>query len=229
MKEILAAVLASMHADIGRMDRIGMNIANASTAGYKREVAGTLPFAARVEAADGTGEARTAAAHLDLRAGTLKATGQSLDLAVAGNAWFEVATEHGPAYTRRGDFRLDARARLVTQQGLPVLGTSGEIQLPHGAPYVDANGQVFASAPSPGEHTPPLAQIKLLVFEVGTAMERGADGLMLTRADGAAPREGAVQVQQGYLENSNVSHMHEMVRLLGTMRHMETLQKVALG
>jgi len=41
--------------------------------------------------------------------------------------------------------------------------------------------------------------------------------------------EAGLQVQQGFLENSNVSHMHEMVGLLESLRHLEAMQKVALG
>ena len=42
-------------------------------------------------------------------------------------------------------------------------------------------------------------------------------------------REGAVQVQQGVLENANVSQLHEMVRLMETVRHFESLQRVTAG
>ncbi len=229
MNEILSAVVAGMHADIGRIDRIAMNIANTGTAGYKRETAVALPFAARLAAQVEEAGLVPQGVHLDLRPGTLRMTGQNLDLAIVGDGWFEVATDHGPAYTRRGDFRLDARGRLVTQQGLPVLGTGGELQLPHGMPVIDATGQVFASPTRPGERPQPIGQLKVVQFEAAAPMQRTGDGLMLTGADARAPREGTVEVRQGALENSNVSHMHEMVRLMETMRHMETLQKVALG
>lgn len=231
MNPILAAVVSGMHADIGRMDRIAMNIANTATPGYKREAASAQAFAAQVQApAQASGlEPAAQAVHLDPRPGTLRITGERLDLALVGDGWFEVATDQGPAYTRRGDFRLDARGRLVTQQGLPVLGTGGEIQLPHGQPVIDASGQVFASPPVPGERPQPLAQLRIVQFDPAAALQRSGDGLLVTRAEGAAPREGSVEVRQGALENSNVSHLHEMVRLMETMRHMETLQKVALG
>ena len=42
-------------------------------------------------------------------------------------------------------------------------------------------------------------------------------------------REGAVQIQQGALENSNVNHLQEMVRLMEAVRHFESLQRVATG
>lgn len=229
MNDVLSAVLASMHADIARVDRIGMNIANAGTTGYKRETGAT--FASRVAdaAQAGGGVSMRASAHLDLRPGTLRSTGQPLDLALAGAGWFEVATEHGPAYTRRGDFRLDARGRVVTQQGLPVQGSGGDIQLAHGRPVIDASGRVFESAGAMSEGAQPVAQVKVVQLDARAPMERTGDGLMLARGEATAMPESAIQLQQGFLENANVSHMHEMVRLLETLRHMESMQKVALG
>ena len=66
-------------------------------------------------------------------------------------------------------------------------------------------------------------------FEAGAAVQKLGDGLVLLQGPPANAAEGTLQVRQGYLENSNVSHMQEMVRLLETVRHLETLQKVALG
>lgn len=225
MHPILSIVLGSMHADLARVDRSGMNIANAHTPGYKREVAAG-GFSSHVQAA-------SLAAHTDLRPGTLKATGQDLDLAIVGTAWFEVATPEGAAYTRQGNFRLDGRGRLVTQQGHPVMGAAGEIQLLHGAPLVDETGRVFEGASAGGSAMPmsaaPVAQIRLVQFEPGAGSLRLGDGLFHFAQAGVPAAEGSVQVLRGHLENSNVSHLHEMVRLLEAVRHFETMQKVAVG
>lgn len=238
MNEILSVVLGGMHDDMARMTRVGMNLANAQTAGYKREVASAGAFAAQVDA---LGAARASAAsaggdllvHADLRPGTLKTTGQNLDLAILGPAWFEVSTPQGTAYTRQGDFRLDARGRLVTQQGHPVMGIGGEIQLPHGSPVVDAAGRVHEGLVLTGNSgrpgAPPLAQLKLVQFDPKAPMQRLGDGLVLFQAEGTVAAEGGAEVRQGVLENSNVSHLKEMVRLVETLRHMESLQKVATG
>jgi flagellar basal-body rod protein FlgF len=228
MDPVLSVVLGSMHADMARIERVAMNIANAQTAGYKREVVTATPFAARVDDAAGA-----VAVHTDQRAGTLKRTGESLDLALAGAGWFEVATPQGVAYTRQGHFRQDAQGRVVTQQGHPVLGVGGEIVLLTATPVIDAAGRVFegaAAADGPGRAgVAPLAQLKVVQFDGTPAMQRLGDGLFVLQGEPVLAAEGAVQVRQGFLENSNVSHMHEMVRLLETVRHMESLQKVALS
>lgn len=248
MNEILSLVLGSMHADMARLDRVAMNLANAQTAGYKRDVAVTLPFAARVEQAvqDGvqTGPAAgrsnpsnatdaagalAIASHVDQRPGTLKATGQALDLALAGPGWFEVQTDAGTAYTRQGNFRLDARGRIVTQQGQPVMGVGGEIQLAQGRPVIDAAGRVFdgAAIVADGTRGTPLAQLRIVQFAPSAQVERLGDGLVRVQGEPLATAAGSVQVQQGFLENSNVNPVQEMVQLLQSVRHLETMQKVA--
>ena len=51
MDTILSAVLSSMHADMARMERVAMNVANAQTPGYKREVVSAPAFATQLAAA----------------------------------------------------------------------------------------------------------------------------------------------------------------------------------
>jgi flagellar basal-body rod protein FlgF len=230
MHHVLSMILGSMHADMARMDRVGANIANAQTPGYKRELVSVASFGMHVERG-AAAQAPEVTVAIDQHAGTLKATGQKLDVALAGPGWFEVQTPEGTGYTRQGNFRLDAQGRLVTQQGHPVMGMSGEIQLMHGAPTIDEAGRIHEGAlpgAAPGKF-PPVARLKVVAFDPSAALQRMGDGLMRAPGEGQAVAEGSAQVQQGFLENSNVSPMHEMVRLLETMRHMETLQKVAVG
>jgi flagellar basal-body rod protein FlgG len=218
-----------MQTDMARMERVAMNIANAQTPGYKREVVAAPAFAAQLSAA-----ADALSVHTDQRPGTLKATGQALDLALSGPGWFEIATPEGIAYTRHGRFHVDAQGRLVTQQGHPVMGEGGEIVLLHGNATINVAGRVFEGTTEAGPAgqraaLAPAAQLKLVQFDAAAPIRRLGEGLVLPQGEPAPARPGALQVRQGFLENSNVSHLHEMVRLLETVRHMESLQKVALG
>lgn len=237
MSDILSIVLSSIQADVARTERAAMNLANSQTPGYKREAAASAPFAVQWNAAAQRMEPRTPAeapaVHTDMRAGTLRPTGQPLDLALSGDGWFEVSTDSGFAYTRQGNFRLDASGRLVTQQGHAVMGTSGVIQLVQGSPRIDAAGRVFEGNRTHEAHpsmaSAPVAQIRIVQFEAGADVRRLGDGLLVPRGEPVAAPEGAVQVQQGFLENSNVAHMREMADLMLAVRHLETMQKVATG
>lgn len=212
-----------------------MNLANVLTPGYKRGVAlqrvqganftehlGQAAFTTPSFAAGG-------APIVDLvrsgRAGTLKSTGQSLDVALAGQGYFEVATDAGPAYTRNGGFRLDARARLVTAQGYPVMGTGGEIVLDVANPVIGASGAITSTA-SDGN---PLGQLKVVDFESHSTLTPMGDGLHAAAPGMKVLPPDEVLVRQGFLENSNVSSTEEMNSMIQAMRHFESMQKIAQG
>lgn len=237
MNEVLAISLQSMQGDMTRVEQIGMNLANALTPGYKRGVAVQSPvgasFAAHLagvpgNAAGPTGAAATQAVSLrsDTRAGNLKATGQPLDVALAGKGYFEVATDSGPAYTRQGSFRLDGSGRLVTAQGYPVMGQSGEIVLPTATPSITTSGALVGPGSS---EDAPLAQLKIVEFDAASQQERIGEGLLSAGEGMTLVSAKDVQVRQGYIENSNVASTHEMTQLIQAMRHFETMHKVAQG
>jgi flagellar basal-body rod protein FlgG len=233
-----------MQQDMARLERISMNMANATTPGYKREVVSPLPMntgtfsdamrsvgasqqAAQAEVSGNA--AGTLLIQTDARSGTLKSTGQSLDVALTMPGFFEISTEAGLAYTRQGSWQLDARGRLVTAQGNPVMGQGGEIVLTRPNPVIDAAGQVFESKPGGGAEATPVAQLKVVQFDNAKDFRRVGDGLLSTDQAPTQLADGDVQLRQGFLENSNVSSMQEMVQLIQSMRHFESMQRVALG
>ncbi|MDQ0016092.1 flagellar basal-body rod protein FlgG [Variovorax boronicumulans] len=242
MTDVLAISLQSMQQDMARLERISMNMANATTPGYKREVASSLPMntgtfadamrsvgAARGDVSGSTAAAGTLLIQTDARPGTLKSTGQNLDVALTMPGFFEISTEAGLAYTRQGSWQLDARGRLVTAQGNPVMGQGGEIVLTRPNPVIDAAGQVFESKPGGGAEATPVAQLKVVQFDNAKDFRRVGDGLLSTEQAPTQLADGDVQLRQGFLENSNVSSMQEMVQLIQSMRHFESMQRVALG
>jgi flagellar basal-body rod protein FlgF len=254
MQEILALTLRSMHQDMQRLDRIGSNLANALTPGYQRDVMSSqamnlasTSFGARIEGALPAGAAMNTnmepaiAAPLlvqtDIRPGALKSTGQALDVALTGPGYFEVQTEAGPAYTRQGNFHVDGRGRLVTAQGLAVMGKGGEIYMNGDHPVIDGAGNVYesearATVPSAdGRSTHPqaIAQLKVVQVDDPKTLRRLGEGLMTADGTFSVMKEADFEVRQGFLEASNVSSMQEMVQMMQTMRHFESMQKLALG
>jgi len=242
MSQILAVALASMQQDMQRLDRVAQNLANVATPGYKREVVAARPFAEAVSAGLDTGDpaepfpaAAPGAVEVlsDLRPGSLKVTGQPLDLAIGGEGFFEVSTGGGPAYTRQGSFQADGRGRLVTAQGHPVMGRNGEIHLTTPTPVIDAAGNVTepdaTTGPAASAPGTPVAQLRVVRMEEPRAARRIGEGLLLAGGRVTEVGEGQAKLRQGALENSNVSSVQEMVQLIQTMRHFESMQKVAQG
>ena len=248
MQPILAVTLHGMQQDMDRLDRIALNLANVSTVGYKREMVIAQPFvdamddAAAVSIAAPGGATNSAnpeqlsgavQALFDTRPGTLKLTGSSLDLALTGDGFFEVTTEHGLAYTRQGNLRVDARGRLVTAQGYPVMGKNGDIYLTTPTPAIDAFGNVTepnaTTGPAMSEPGMPLDQIKVVHFDDAKALQRLGDGLIAPGPGMKLVEETDAQIRQGALENANVSSLQEMMQMMQTMRHFESMQKITQG
>ncbi len=236
MQEILAIALRSMQQDAARLEQIGTNVANVSTPGYKRQTLvaraeGALaPSFAQVMTGVASGaEASAPATPLhafdlvrDMSAGTLRPTGRNLDVALQGPGWFEVQGNSGPAYTRQGDFQLDARGRLVTARGEAVQGQGGDILLSSGAFSIDAAGRVVQDGRS-------VDRLRVVSFSKGDAMRPIGGGLFVSEENGQLLGESDVQVRQGFLENANVQHAREMVDLMQTMRHFESIQRAVQG
>ncbi|WP_459569022.1 flagellar hook-basal body protein [Cupriavidus sp. 8B] len=237
MQEIFAVTLASMHQDMARLDRVALNLANVTTPGYKREVVSAQPFSQVVDAMAFAPEQAVGPDGLqvlsDMRPGTMKLTGQALDVALASEGFFEVTTPNGLAYTRQGNFRTDARGRLVTVQGYPVMGKNGDIYLATQSPAIDTAGNITepnaTTGPSALNPGAAVAQIKVVRFDSPKTLPRLGEGLVAAGSGMTVANDAEMQIRQGVLENGNVNSMQEMVQLMQTMRHFESMQKVAQG
>src|SRR5262245_9289639 len=136
--------LSGMRTRMDALDRLAADIANASTAGYKTERAGTTEaqrpsFGQALQAAVdvANSEART-----DLRPGALASTGRPLDVAIHGSGFFVVKTPQGERYTRNGHLVRGADGTLSTDEGDAVLGTDGPIKVDTGTIDIDPDGTV---------------------------------------------------------------------------------------
>jgi flagellar basal-body rod protein FlgF len=237
MQPILEVTLGAMQHDVARLERVATNLANVTTPGYKREIwvqsaepTGTASAFARLYPAGSGSEWRETGLALhangevarDARTGTLKPTGQFLDIALTGPGWFEVATEQGPAYTRHGQFHLDSRGRVINIEGHALMGNGGEIVLSGTGATIDAAGKVHESGRL-------VDQIKVVEFESGAQLAPRGAGLFNSAGYARTMEDSAVQLRQGFLESANVDSAQEMVALTQTMRHFESLHRVLQG
>jgi flagellar basal-body rod protein FlgF len=237
MQPILEVTLGAMQHDVARLERVATNLANVTTPGYKREMwvqsaeptGSASAFARLVETASSI-EPSTSGSEpqthgeiaRDARPGTLKPTGQSLDIALTGPGWFELATEQGPAYTRHGQFHLDSRGRVVNIEGHALMGKGGEVVLSGTGATIDASGKVHESGRL-------VDQIRVVEFESGAQLVARGAGLFNSAGHARTMEDGAVRLRQGFLESANVDSAQEMVTLTQTMRHFESLHRVIQG
>lgn len=213
----IAAV--SMQVDQQRLTTIAHNVANASTPGFKRSVLRADAFASAMQAAAlQTGDSSVASTALDLREGALRLTSAPLDIAVQGEGFIELSSTAGRLVSRGGALRLDERGLLVTAQGHAVLGLKGEIRIaaPQSAVSIDAAGKVRVNGQEQD-------QIKRVRFEPTATLAPVEPGVY-SAAD-AVEAPGDVALRSGYLEASNVNSAREMVQLMETARHYESMQR----
>ena len=127
------------------------------------------------------------------------------------------------AYTRGGEFQLNAKGQLVTNQGYPVLGDAGPIQLNPSNPdgiSVSATGDVSQGQVHKGK-------LKLTEFAHPENLTMlGPDQFREDNPDAQPIASNSTKVRQGFLEAANASPTTEMSGLVTAMRMFEANQKV---
>lgn len=225
--DAVEALASSMSADMARLSSVSHNLVNAGTPAYQREVARAQPFETWMQDAGpmvAGAAAPLSTASIDARVGTLRHTGQPLDVALeTPHAYLEVQTEQGAAFTRRGDLTVDADGALCDHAGRPVMGTSGPLFIDGGgAVAIDRDGTVRV-----GERI--AGRLKLTRFDDPARLTRREGGLFAQGAAEAVDAATPVVLRQHHLEASNVDTAAEMVTLMETMRHFEAGQRVMQG
>lgn len=223
MIDPLTMTEAAMLGDVERLRIASHNLANSGTIGFKREIALMRPgFEAALQESSGLIQsAPVTTTAIDQKGGALRLSGNPLDVALEGDGFFVLAGPAGPVYTRQGNFQLDQKGRLVSATGLAVMGEGGEIVLPTAEPRIDQQGNVWD-----GQNA--VARLRLVQFAKPGELEALGGGVFSAGSAAPAPIE-TVNVRQGFLEASNVTAMHEMVKLIEIMRHFETSQRVLKG
>ena len=226
MSNALITAVDSMQNDMRMMETLSQNMVNITTPGYRRMQPAAPAFAQALAAAQPGAEARPATtpsmASVDLTHGAVKPTGRDWDLAIDGDGYFELATPGGLAYTRAGDFALDARGRLVSAAGFPVQGMQGDIVLDGPAATIARDGRITQDGRE-------VAQLRIVRFADAKALQPGATGALQPLAGAAGETDTRSQLLTGHLEASNVAPMREMVALMQTTRHFEAAQKLYQG
>lgn len=227
------------------LDIIANNLANVNTTGFKSQRAEFQDMvyqSLRASGASAGGAATTpepvqvglgskfSASAASFAAGAFQNTGNALDIAIAGDGFFQVELPDGTtAYTRDGAFKVDANGLVVSSDGYALVPN---ITIPTGAsqPTISPTGQV--SVTLPGQEEPSeLGTLELAVFPNPAGLTR--IGQNLYRAGGASGspssaqpgQQGAGTLQQFVVESSNVQIVEEMVRMITTQRAYEINSK----
>ena len=247
MIRALYTAASGMMAQETNLDNVANNLANSSTAGFRRRriqfedlIYQTLVMPGAAASQQTTMVAglqvglgtRTAASEVIQLQGDFSQTGNPLDLTIQGQGFFQVLLPDGQtAYTRAGSFHLDAQGNLVTQDGNPV---QPSIAIPTGATSVTVAQDGTVSVTLAGQTAAQqVGTLQLALFNnPGGLNSTGSNLFLATTASGdpivgtAGGTEGLGTIQQGMLEQSNVSVVDEFVQMIVAQRSYEANSRV---
>jgi len=197
------------------MRAVANNIANSSTTGFRSEA---LVFAEVLAQAPVDGGALAMAApraHVtDPSPGGFTATGGNFDLAIEGEGYFQVLTPQGPRLTRAGAFLIGPDGAVQNAQGAALLDAGGGPILI--AP--DARNVLIAEDGAISVNGQPVGQVG--VFDAPPESLLREDGVTF-RTDAAPDPAPDARIKQGFLEDSNVSPVEQMARMIEVQRAYE--------
>ena len=199
------------------------NLSNASTTGFKADLA-----AFQSQAVTGSGYASrvyatTANIGWDQSQGALTTTDRPLDVAVQGPGLIAVQGPNGQeAYTRNGDLHVTQDGLLVTSTGQIVLGDNGPISIPPSSSIKIADDGTVSVLPNgqPAESLAAIGRIKLVNPDPATLI-RESGGLFQLAGGAAASADASVKLSSGVLESSNVDLASAMVNMIDLARNFE--------
>lgn len=223
MDRLIYLSMSGAKATLQRQDVLAHNLANASTNGFRAEMAAFRAVPIRGDGASTRAFALESTIGHDMRGGPVQTTGRALDVAMKGNAWLAVQGQDGTeAYTRAGALDVDAEGQLVTPTGRLVLGDGGPINLPAGA-RVEIAGDGTVNAAIGNGPLQAVGRLKLVTPDA--PLQRGADGLFRAADGNDLDADPGARLHAGALEGSNVSPVETMVAMIAASRQFEQQMK----
>lgn len=214
-----------------RMDIISNNLANSTGIGFKKD---RVSFQQMLDQETSEPQQVTEdglkrdpyliSIDTDMSEGDIQTTGNELDLAITGEGFFKINTPDGIRYTRKGNFTLDSLGNLVTQDGNPVMGKGGTINIPisdtsNDVIVIDDQGMISYDEKI-------VEQFDIVRFDDPKSIVKAEKNLFKNVSDNPEVAAGTdASVKQGYIELSNVNVAEEMVNMVHSMRAFESYQK----
>ncbi|TYQ14618.1 UNVERIFIED_CONTAM: flagellar basal-body rod protein FlgG [Acetivibrio alkalicellulosi] len=230
----------SMLANSKQMDTISNNLANVNTTGYKKDtvVFESFPEVLINRINDSTSynnpSGRLGDMHLGndvgevftyYNQGQIVKTDKGLDMAISGadSAFFTIAVPRNNGdfreqYTRDGSFVLNGNGQLVTKEGYFVMGQNGIIVLESENFSVLDDGSIV-------ENGQFINRLMIRAFEDTSTLRKTGENLVERTAE-TQEQEFEGIIRQGYLEQSNVNPINEMINMITVMRAYEANQKI---
>ncbi|HEX4376031.1 MAG TPA: flagellar basal-body rod protein FlgG [Steroidobacteraceae bacterium] len=241
MNPALWVAKTGLDAQQTNMAVISQNLANVNTTGYKkgRAVFEDLLYQTVSQVGAATSQNTQSPSGLELGTGVnlvstekvytqgnMNQTGNSLDMAINGNGFFQILMPDGSlAYTRDGNFQVSSTGQVVTAQGFPL---QPAVTIPAGAQSISIGQDGTVQAQLQGQSAPStVGTLQLANFINPTGLQPIGNNLLTetassgTATTGSPASNGMGAINQGYTEASNVDVVEEMVNMIETQRAYE--------
>ncbi len=246
MHSALWVAKTGLNAQDHGLTTVSNNLANVSTTGFKRDRAVFEDLIYQIQRQPGALSSQDSRLPSGLQLGTgvkvsgtqkiwttgdLQETGQPLDLAINGRGFFQITLPDGNiAYTRDGTFHMDNAGQMVNVSGYLL---EPNITIPDQTNTLTISKDGIVSATQVGETTPTeIGQIPMVDFINPAGLQAIGGNLFLQTASSGEPQEGVAgeagygSIEQGFLENSNVKVVEELVHMITVQRAYEMNSKV---
>ncbi len=225
---------------------ISNNLANVATTGFKKDRAVFEDLIYQIQRQPGALSSQDSRLPSGLQLGTgvkvagtqkifttgsLQETSQPLDLAINGRGFFQITMPDGSiSYTRDGTFHMDAEGQVVNASGFLL---EPNITVPDQTNTLTISRDGIVSVTLFGDTEPTeVGQIDVVDFINPAGLQAMGSNLFLETASSGAPQVGVASedgfgsMEQGFLENSNVEVVEEMVKMITVQRAYEMNSKV---
>jgi flagellar basal-body rod protein FlgG len=246
MLRALYTAASGMEAQQLNIDTIAHNLANINTSGFKLRKAqfqdllyqnirqagasntATTEIPVGLQVGLGT---KPVATEIIFRQGDFANTNNPLDAVIQGQGFFQIRQSNGQiAYTRNGNFHMNRDGNLVTSDGDLL---DPQITIPSDQTGITIGSDGTVTVMQAGQSQPQqVGKIELATFQNPSGLQNLGNSLFMpTQASGEAvtgtPGENGVgTILQGYVEQSNVSVVEEMVNMIVSQRAYEANSKV---
>lgn len=227
MADIPTQVSSSINALTEEFGIITHNLANVSTAGYKRRLS---IFSKALDKAQQLGENPDSSGQVsldsvfDFSQGNPIQTGSPLDFALYGKGFFVIETPEGPLYTRNGMFQINPNGQIVDSQGRTVAGQAGAITIPKSVGLsqlsISNDGSISADGTA-------IGKFRIVDFKENEnkLVAVGGNCFRMEDKDIEPVEAEQITVKQGYQEASNVKMVDELVNMIMVSRLYEANMK----
>ena len=204
---------------VRKQEVLANNLANAATAGYKKDEVFTreLSRAERKQQKTRTDweQPLIDQVYTDFTPGVFDCTNDPLNLAIEGDGFFTLETADGQTVlTRSGTFEVSSDGQLSFPGGAVLRGESGPIEVGNGKLTVSASGEVEVDGVAAGRIVPRTVADLTKLQKIGSASFVVPEGVELITVPDAT-------IRQGYLEAANVDIVSEMIDMITSYRNYE--------